>query len=398
MTVANLHISYAIPTVLLVLALVLKFPTLLRAWRDPDVRATTLLLTWAAAVLVVITPANIERLNQWTGVPNIAAPWAYSFLTAFCATSLTMIMRWREEPSERRRRRMRLIYLVYAGVIAALWVTFLLADVPVPRIYDLDTYYAGTAWMREHILLYLLAHMVSALVAAYMLWKWFPQVENRWMKSGVVCLQSGFAFGLLYDAAKWAAIGARWAGTDWDALSTQAAPPFALLEAILVAMGFIVPQAGPFLQKWTRDQREYRRLYPLWRATRLLSPAAAKARIGVWAPLDLRLLQRRQRIHDALRLLSPYVDDGLYARAYTAALGTHTEKAAHGIAGAITVQAATDAYRGAGPLHHSGNPAPQSTSELSDRIDAVSQAMHRPRIVDSIRHEVISTESVNPHA
>lgn len=98
MTNLQFHIPYAIPTALLASALAFKLPTFARAWRDPEVRATTLLLTWATAVLVVITPVNIRRLNTLTGVPNIAAPWAYSFLTAFCATGLTMIMRWREAP------------------------------------------------------------------------------------------------------------------------------------------------------------------------------------------------------------------------------------------------------------------------------------------------------------
>ncbi|MFE4580530.1 hypothetical protein [Streptomyces chartreusis] len=95
-------------------------------------------------VHVVITPVNVQCLNEWTGVPNIASPWAYSFLTVFCATGLTMIMRWREEPSARRQRRRRLIYWTYAGIVAALWVKFLLAHMPEPRIYDLDTYYAST--------------------------------------------------------------------------------------------------------------------------------------------------------------------------------------------------------------------------------------------------------------
>jgi hypothetical protein len=122
---ARFQIPYALPTALLTLALLLKFPTFVRTWRDPDVRATTFLLACATAVLVVITPVNIERLNELTGIPNIASPWAYSFLTAFCATGLTMIMRWREVPSAGRRRRMRRIYWIYSGVIVALWGTFL---------------------------------------------------------------------------------------------------------------------------------------------------------------------------------------------------------------------------------------------------------------------------------
>ncbi|MFE9611479.1 MAB_1171c family putative transporter [Streptomyces sp. NPDC006012] len=393
----HVQIPYAVPTALLAIALLLKLPTFVRAWRDPDVRATTLLLAFATAVLVVITPVNIERLNVLTGVPNIASPWAYSFLTAFCATGLTMIMRWREEPSPGRRRRMRRIYWIYLGIIVALWATFLLADVPEARIYDLDTYYASTPWMREHILLYLSAHMVSSLVATSMLWKWFPEIANPWLKSGVVCLQLGFASGLIFDAAKLTAIGARWTGTDWDVLSTQAAPPFALLEGILVASGFIVPQAGPLLQKWTRDSREYARLRPLWRAVQRLVPAAPTARFGPWAPLDLRLVQRQQQIHDALRLLAPYLDADLYRRARQAVPTDRRSAGEHGIAGAITLRAAIDA-------HCSGTPGPASSparqlgTDLHDHLDAISAALRRPRLVESIRQRLISQGGFNTYA
>ncbi|MCX5057344.1 hypothetical protein OG895_11050 [Streptomyces sp. NBC_00201] len=393
----HFHIPYAVPTALLAAALLVKLPTFVRAWRDPDVRATTVLLTCATAVLVVITPVNIERLNKLTGVPNIASPWAYSFLTAFCATGLTMIIRWREEPSERRRRRMRRIYWIYAGVVVALWGTFLLADAPEPRIYDLDTYYAGTPWMREHILLYLTAHMVSSLVAASMLWKWFPEVEDRWLKSGVVLLQLGFASGLLFDAAKLTAIGARWSGADWDALSTRAAPPFALMEAALVALGFLVPQVGPFLQKWVRDRREHRRLRPLWRAVHVLGASAAPARLGFWAPLDLRLMQRRQRIHDALRLLNPHFDHGLYQQAYQDALFAHDEERARGMAGAVAVLAALDARQAGAPPAAGAGSGPTGAHVTGD-IESVSRALRRPHPVDALRRRLTSTESTITHA
>ncbi|CAL9519653.1 hypothetical protein SUDANB15_03800 [Streptomyces sp. enrichment culture] len=397
MTIPHFHIPYAVPTVLLATALAFKLPTFLRAWRDPDVRATTLLLTWATACLVVITPVNIQRLNVLTGVPNIAAPWAYSFLTASCATGLTMIMRWREEPSHRRRRRMRRVYAIYAGVIAALWGTFLLAEVPVARIYDLDTYYATTPWMREHILLYLVAHMVSSLVAASMLWKWFPEVGNRWLRSGVVLLQLGFASGLIYDAAKMAAIGARWAGADWDFLSTRAAPPFALAQAALVAIGFLVPQAGPFLRDWIRDRREYRRLRPLWLAVRVLAASAAAARFGFWTPLDLRLMQRRQRIYDALRLLTPYFDHDLYRGAYQAALDAHDESTARGVAGAVAVRAAIDAHRGGAP-REGGDAATRVGTHVTAHIDAVSRSLDHPHTVDALRRRMTSTDTRSTHA
>ncbi|MFF8093078.1 MAB_1171c family putative transporter [Streptomyces sp. NPDC016675] len=393
---APFHIPYAVPTALLLLALVLKFPTLVRAWRDPDVRATTLLLSFATVVLVVITPANIDRLNELTGVPNIASPWAYSFLTAFCATGLTMIMRWREEPSPRRRQRMRNVYWIYAGVVVGLWTTFLLADVPEPRIYDLDTYYAGTPWMREHILLYLLAHMVSSLVATYMLWKWWPRIENRWLKSGVVCLQVGFASGVLFDAAKALALGARWSGQDWDGLSTRVAPPFALLEAILVAVGFIVPQVGPSVQNRLRERREYRQLRPLWSALRDVVPSPVTAR-GRRMPLGLRLVQRQQRIHDALRILAPYLDRDLHRRARDAAPPGLDEAGARGLAGAVTVRAALQAHRDESSARVTFEKQ-QLGADVSDHIDEISQSLRHPRLIDGILRRVTRTESANTDA
>ncbi|WP_369190194.1 MAB_1171c family putative transporter [Streptomyces sp. R08] len=396
---AHFHIPYALPTACLAIALLLKLPTIVRAWRDPNVKATTLLLAFATAVLVVITPVNIERLNQLTGVPNIASPWAYSFLTAFGATALTMIMRWREEPSARRRRRMRAIYSVYAGVIVMLWVTFLLAHVPEPRIYDLDTYYASTPWMSEHILLYLGAHMATSLVATYMLIKWFAEVENRWLKSGVVFLQLGFASGLVFDVVKLIAIGARWSGHDWDGLSTHVAPPFALLSGVLVAMGFIVPQAGPLLQKWVRDRREYWRLRSLWRAVREVTPSTAPPRFGLWVPLDLRLIQRQQRIYDALRVLAPYFDQDLYQRARRETPAGCPEEKASAVARAVTVRAALDAHRAGTPSPDSLTPRQlEFGTDIHEHIDTIARALHHPRLVDSIRQRVTSTESVDTHA
>ncbi|GGQ93745.1 MAB_1171c family putative transporter [Streptomyces flaveolus] len=394
----HFHIPYALPTVLLALAVLLKLPTFVRAWRNPEVRATTVLLVCATCVLVVVTPVNIERLNAWTGIPNFASPWAYSFLTASGATGLAMITRWREPPSQRRRRGIRRIHWAYGGVVAGLWVTFFLASVPEPRVYDLDTYYAGTPWMREHILLYLGAHAVTGIVATRMLRQWSPTVTDRWVKSGVVFLLLGFAAGLVFDAAKLVAVGARWCGADWDVLSTRLAPPFALLQASLVAVGFIVPQAGPALRNAVRDQREYLRLRPLWRALRVLAPAAAPARFGFWVPLDLRVMQRQQRIHDALRLLAPHFRHDVHERALAAARADHGEARARDLAGAVALRDAIDAYAAGVPAPATERP-PGIGTDISDHIGTISLALYRRRALAALGRRVTSTESgLNAHA
>ncbi|CAM5670619.1 MAB_1171c family putative transporter [Streptomyces viridochromogenes] len=397
MNLTSLHIPYTVPAVLLVIALGLKLPTFMRAWRDPDVRATTLLLLLAAAVFLSVAPVNIHRLNTATGIPNIAAAWTYSLLTAFCGSCLTMVITWREEPSPRRRRRIRRVWAIYTGIILGLWGTFALADVPSERIYDLDTYYASEPWMREHILLYLLAHMVSALVAAYMIWKWISKVRAGWLKAGMVFLQAGYAFGLVFDIAKLTAIGARWAGANWDNLSTEVAPPFAILDASLVGIGFILPVLGPFLQKWPREQATYWILRPLARTVRHVAPSSARARVGRLAPLDLRLVQRQTHIHDALLRLAPYIDYTLYRTAHSIASDRYSAAKARGLAGAVAISAAVQSYRQEIPRDTSQQPA-QINPHITNHISDISRAMHRPRLVDSLRQRVTHTERATTHA
>ncbi|MFF0204250.1 DUF6545 domain-containing protein [Streptomyces sp. NPDC005017] len=395
MSLEDLRIPYVVPTVLLMAGLGLKSPTILRSWKDPNARATWFVLLFASAVFLSVAPSSIRRINTVTGVANFAAPWSYSLLTLFCGACLTMIITWREEPTSRRRRRIQLIWVIYSGAVASLWVTFLRADVPVERVYDLDTYYANTPWMREHIVLYLLGYMVSALVAAWMIWTWIGRVRGRWLRGGLVFLQAGYAFGLGFAVCKLIAIGARWTGRDWDMLSTDVAPLFALLGATLVATGFILPVLGPFLQTWPCDQAAFWVLKPLKNLIREVAPLSARARVSRFAPLDLRLMKRQQQIHDGLLRLAPFFDETLYERAYRAAADRHGETAARGVAGVIALRAAVDSYTSGTPRDHAGGPA-QISREVSDHLTAISRAMLRPDRVDRVRRQA-STGSTPSH-
>ncbi|MFH0246003.1 MAB_1171c family putative transporter [Streptomyces sp. HK10] len=398
MNLSDLHISYALPALLLTVALILKVPTVVRSWRDPDKRATWLFLMWACAVFFSVAPTSLAKINDISGVPNFAAPWTYSLLTAFCASCITMIITWREAPSARRRTKVRRVIAIYTGIVVALWSTFLLADVPVERVYDLDTYYANTPWMREHILLYLIAHMVSALVAAGMIWKWIPEVSSGWLKFSLFLLQTGYALGLVFDVTKLTAVAARWNGTDWDFLSTDVAPPFAILDATFVGIGFILPVIGPFLQKWPREQATYWALLPLARAIRHVAPSAAKAQVGRFAPLDLRVLQRQQRIEDCMLRLAAYYDHDAYHRAYAVASSRYGESRARGYAGAVAIREALSAYQDSSPRTSRDEPA-QIGEEITGHLPAISRALYRPHIVDSIRQQVApSKRSVISHA
>ncbi|MEW2043794.1 DUF6545 domain-containing protein, partial [Streptomyces sp. NPDC005534] len=172
---------------------------------------------------------------------------------------------------------------------------------------------------------------------------------------------------------------------------------FAFVEAILVAIGFITPQAGPFLETWSRNKAAYRRLQPLWRTLRETKAAAATASFGLWTPLELRLMQRQQRIHDALRVLGPYFDAGLHQKAYATALPEFGEERARGLAGALALQKAVEAYR-TKTARDAGDQPPQIGHEVTSHLNAIARALHRPRLIDTICQRVSPAESAQSHA
>ncbi|MEU8968806.1 MAB_1171c family putative transporter [Streptomyces monashensis] len=370
--------AYAVPGALLAVAFIIKLPLLRRAWQDPILRATALLLGIGAIVFASLPPANLHRINAFTGIPNFGGVWVYSLLTAYCGACLWLIITWREPPSAVRRRRTRLVWMAYTAIIAGLWTTFSLGDHHVERLRDLDTYYANTPWMREFGMLYLVAHLVSALVAAGMLWAWYKEVEDTWLRRAVIFLQVAYALGLVFDIAKLAAISARWSGRDWDWLSTYVAPPFAIVEALLVATGFIAGQAGPVVEERRRMVRTHRLLRPLWQTMLTVAAPAAPA-TGRVSGAALRLELRRAAINDGLLKLAPHLSSTRREQARTAALSAgHPDAEAWGIAGAVDILVAADALHApadgaeppaAPPEEHTGRPDPAARSDAAGRAD-----------------------------
>ncbi|MEW2284445.1 MAB_1171c family putative transporter [Streptomyces sp. NPDC047841] len=398
--IAGSFAAYAVPAALLAVAFVIKLPLLRRAWRDPILRATALLLGIGAVCFASLPPANLHRINVLTDIPNFAGLWVYSLLTAYCGACLWLIITWREPPSAVRRRRTRLVRVAYTVIIVGLWTTFLLGDHRAERTRDLDTYYADTPWMREFVLLYLVAHLVSALVAAGMLWAWYREVEDTWLRRAVIFLQVAYALGLLYDAAKLAAIGARWSGRDWDWLSTYAAPPFAIAEAVLVAVGFIAGQAGPWAAEHRRLVRTHRRLKPLWQAMLAVTAPAAPA-TGRVSGAALRLELRRAAINDGLLKLAPHLSPARRERTRTAATAAgYPQPVARGIAAAVDILVASDALHapdgGARPPSAGRTGAPfVPDSELESIAHAL---RNHAAAIERFRRQAVATEGLTSHA
>ncbi|MEV5434608.1 DUF6545 domain-containing protein [Streptomyces sp. NPDC052682] len=371
-----------IPAGVLAAALAIKLPTIIRLWKDPLLRAVGGLLLLACAVVVFVAPSTIARVNRITGVPNISAPWVYSLLTAFGGSCLLLITAWRHGPSHQSaatRRTRRWVICAYSGVIAALWVLFALADAPVERLRDLDTYYATTPYMREMIVLYLLAHATAALVTVKVILNWIrADGLDAWLRWGLKFLGAGQALNLVFAAVKLTAVVARWTGHDLDWINLNVAPLAAGLAAVLVAVGFILPHAGQYLHGRWRIRHAHRELRPLYLLMRTVHGGGVPFLLR--ASPELRLTHRETFIRDALLPMSRRLDEDLRRRSYDAAraLG-HPPERARALAAAVAILDAVDA----GPRpERTDDP---DTTELLREIAAVSRALRHPDALRAVR-------------
>jgi hypothetical protein len=202
------------------------------------------------------------------------------------------------------------------------------------------------------------------------------------MRAGLFLMVSGYLLTVGYDVCKFAAVGARWAGLDWDTLSTDIARPVAAAAAPLIAIGFGLPLivqhvSGPF-----EDWRRHRQLGSLWHSVKELTKAGRATDVPWWTSPGMRLLQRERDIHDALLTLNPYFDMDVRSSAHTQAVaaGAATHEA-DATADAAMILAALDSVR-ADPEHRVIASAPvlqEFTGVDSRSLIALSKALrHSP--------------------
>jgi hypothetical protein len=305
---------------LLWLICLLKVPALIRRRNDLLLNAAVLLLFVGGLVFFFAAPDSIAAINEFTGVPNFAAPVAYSALTAFSGASLLLIINWRPAPPEQRRRASRMCIVVYSLVIIAINTLFWIGDAPVEQLTLFDGYYASTPYIREMIVIYLIAHGVATMATSVLCWRWSTEVHGS-LRAGLRILAPAYLLHVCYDVIKLIAIAARWSGRNWDFLIDQVAPQAAAPSALLAVTGFAVPLAGPRTAETARAFRQLRELAPLWRELEHVpTPGATRGLLPWWSGPAVRLTGRKTAIFDALLSLAPYFDPAERERALRAAL------------------------------------------------------------------------------
>lgn len=289
------------------------------AMRNPLTLSTCAAVVLGALVFVCAAPATLATVNDLTGVPNFGAPLTYGMLSAYSCAVLVLLINWRGGPRALVRRMVLRSMAAYGLLVAAIVVLFTLADARTERLTDLDTYYAGTPFMREMILLYLLGHSAAMLVMCAVCLKWGREVGGL-LRAGLRLILLGALLDVLgFQLTKYTAVVARWTGHDLDFLSTTVAPPMASLAALLCSAGFVLPRLLPPVVAHWRGLDDYRRLEPLWSLVEPVS-TAPKPPTAWWQLPRARLQWREVSIHDALLALAPYFDHRVRERVRDTAL------------------------------------------------------------------------------
>jgi hypothetical protein len=309
---------FYVPGAILLIAVAIKIPSLKGTWRDPVIMPSCALLLIGSAVCVLSAPPTITEVNAFTGISNFSGPLVYCGMSALSASYLVLMIAWRGGPLPRIKRRTLLVVTLYTLVIIAIVVLFGLAEVPVERTRDLDTYYANTPYMREMILLYLVFHTLATVALTGMCLSWLRMITGV-TRTGLALIVIGSCFDLSYQAVKYTSMAARWAGRDWDYLSTDVSPPLVSAAGVLVATGFALPRLGPPLADNVRAWRRYRLQKPLWAELReLRGPVTAEFRW--WTSPVVRLTQQEITILDGILACAPYLDTEIRDAAYAEAL------------------------------------------------------------------------------
>jgi hypothetical protein len=373
---------------LLLLACLLKLPALVRArGQDWLLSSICALLLVGAGVLFTSAPQTIIVVNRATGVSNFSGPVVYCALTGFSAASVVLVLNWRGSLDKDRTRRLsQRIIAVYLLVWALIISLYVLGDAPVERRTDFDVYYAETPYIREMILLYLLAHGVASFFCSRLCWRWSRDVHGT-MRIGLRALALGYLMHYAgYDAVKLVAIGARWSGHNWDFLAVDVAPNMGQPSALLVAVGFILPLVG----RRSEETIRYWQLAQLARTVGRVQGAPSPDMLALpwWKPqLRLRLTQRQTYISDRLVVCRSHFSGRIWSEAHSAAVARGAaEKAANVIAEAAMIAAAVDTHNAAGGESPAGHvptdrqSPPSTTSDLAQ----LSRAL-RTRVVKDVR-------------
>ncbi|MDG4766030.1 hypothetical protein O7632_18260 [Solwaraspora sp. WMMD406] len=258
-------------------------------------------------------PAIAQAVEQATGLPNLAKLLAHAGVMAVAANSEILLLFLALPPataSHRARRRIVASTCAFA-LLAGLWLVTLTADPPVRLVVE-DAAHPAVA---GYLLVYLGVFVVYAGDLARLCWRFARATPRRWLRRGLRITAFGAAAALIYCVSKAGYLVAYRLGAT-PAGESQIAAVLVTIGALAMLVGLTLPTWGPAVDTgriWTRRQRSWRQLAPLWRAVTSAAPQlvlderAHRTTVAL-RDIDYALHRRITEIRDGRLALRPYID------------------------------------------------------------------------------------------
>ncbi len=284
--------------------------------RDPALQALCGVFALSGMSFFVSLPPVWVRVDELTGVPNIAAVLAQSCVMTLVVLQQVVLTHW-ARPPERARRLARLQLGFCAAAVAALVALFCLLTPTDQRVKDFTLHYVHDPYYIAYLSLYIGAYLVGEANVCRVCWGYSRVAGRTWLRRGLRVTAVGAFITLGYGAVRAGNI----LGTVFH-FDMRAWESFAWLcgdlGSALTLVGWTLPGWGPRVASvghWLRAYRRHRRLYPLWAALHRAVPTIALTpvrsafadRLTV-GQLEFRLYRRVIEIRDGQLALRAHLD------------------------------------------------------------------------------------------
>ncbi|MFI9201532.1 MAB_1171c family putative transporter [Streptomyces sp. NPDC053048] len=264
--------------------------------RDPALAALCAVFALSGLSFFVSLPPVWVRVDELTGVPNIAAVLAQSCVLSLVVGQQVVLTYW-ARPPERARRIVRWQLAFCAASLVALVTLFCLLTPTVQRVKGFTLYYVHDPYYVAYLSLYVGVYLIGEANVFRVCWGYSRVAGRTWLRRGLRVIAVGafatLGYGLIragnvlgtvfdFDLRAWENVA--WLCGD--------------LGSALTLVGWTLPGWGPRVAAaghWLTAYRRHRRLYPLWAALHEAVPtiALAPARGAFADRLEFRQLEFR---------------------------------------------------------------------------------------------------------
>ena len=353
-------------------------------------RGYGLTLLLAGSALTLLLPPLYTAIDRLSGMPNLAR-LLIDTLAILAAWSLQSYVAQLRDPDRGPIGPLGNAWLP-VGTIATMALLFSLADVAVTEPVRFVERYASAPVVCAYTVASMWYLAAVCVLMTRIAWTNAHEAADRQMRLRLRLYVAAWLFGLGYTLH-----------VCLHAVLRLRGIPHPLEDATAVSSALVITSTlfnlnGEFyaLVHWGAQYRQYRRLYPLWRALcavspqmPLLTPRSLLADLFPALRLDGKLYDRTLAIADAMVLLAPFRDRGVaeQAAALCRSTGLSADRA-EAIVEAASLAAALAVHVHGGAVSQRYSPRlRRATSDLDDEITFlcyVADAFRRSPIVGTV--------------